>query len=73
MKKYGGLFTGSIIKGERRFNNWAGNPKGDPEDTERCIAVVSGDYMHYQCQRKRGHGPDGMFCKQHGKMARELK
>ena len=45
--------------------------KGDPT---RCVAVV-GEPPHYfhwhQCNRKRGHGPGGTYCKQHGKLEEE--
>jgi len=55
---------------ERRYNAWAGNPAGIPEDPARCIEEVSpnerGGFVHrHQCNRKRGHGPDGLYCKQH--------
>ena len=54
-------------KGERRYNRWAGNPKGNAEDKARCAAEVfeRSGWHFYQCLRKRGHGPDGEFCKQH--------
>lgn len=57
---------------ERRYNSWAGNPKGDPENKERCVQhVYPQDYargmISVQCSRKRGHGPDGLYCKQHAK------
>lgn len=55
----------------RRYGCWAGNPKGDKENKEYCIAQVSGDYTCYQCLRKRGHGKNGEFCKQHAKMIAE--
>ena len=53
----------------RRYGEWAGNPKGNPEDTARCIESVpdSGGWIPHQCSRKRGHGPNGEWCKQHGK------
>jgi hypothetical protein len=52
----------------RRYGVWAGNPVGFPEDKDRCIeAVYGGDYILYQCRRKRGHGEDGLRCKQHAK------
>ena len=59
------------IDGERRYGVWSGNPKGQPEDKTRCIVEV---YSHhgfgafYQCQRKRGHGKGGLYCKQHAKI-----
>lgn len=60
---------------ERKYNQWAGNPKGNPEDKTHCIEEVwskDGFGMSYQCNRKRGYGTDGLFCKQHAKM-NELK
>ena len=50
----------------RRYGVWAGEPKGYPEDMTQCVAEV-GNFasIFYQCSRKRGHGPDGLYCKQH--------
>jgi hypothetical protein len=42
-----------------------------PRDETRCLTMVGAPphYLHFhQCKRKRGHGPDGKFCKQHGKL-----
>lgn len=50
------------------YGAWVGNPKGTKEDSTRCIQSVTtpGSYSHgHQCQRKRGHGKDGLYCKQH--------
>ena len=52
----------------RIYNQWAGNPKGIPEDTTRCIAEVWDGFLSYQCSRKRGYGPNGEYCKQHAKI-----
>ena len=54
---------------ERRYDVWAGNPKGIKEDPARCIESVADftGWHSYQCSRKRGHGPNGLCCKQHGK------
>lgn len=54
---------------ERRYGKWAGNEKGTPEDTARCIAEVWPEKfpISRQCSRKRGHGPDGLYCKAHAK------
>ena len=55
---------------ERRFGEWAGNPNGTPEDITRCIEEVwpqSHGWIPYQCHRKRGYGPGGLYCKQHAK------
>lgn len=64
-----------IINGERRFGAWAGNPEGTPEDVTRCIEEIwnigSRGWIPHQCSRKRGHGPDGLYCKQHAKKHEE--
>lgn len=54
---------------ERRYGQWAGRSKGTREDPTKCIAEVwpSSGWIPYQCTRKRGHGPDGLYCKQHAK------
>jgi hypothetical protein len=53
----------------RRYGRWGGNPKGTPEDKERCIVSVfsEGRYIPSQCSRKRGYGPNGLYCRQHGR------
>lgn len=61
--------------GNRRYGVWAGNPEGYPEDVTRCAEQVFPTIgTHCQCVRKRGHGPDGEYCKQHAKKieAREV-
>ena len=60
--------------GKRIYGSWAGNPRGHSEDPNRCIVQVwprRGGWAPYQCLRKRGHGPGGLFCKQHAKMVAE--
>lgn len=54
--------------GLRRYRTWAGSPKGTKEDVTRCVATVADggrSPLSHQCRRKRGHGKDGLFCKQH--------
>ena len=53
----------------RRYGQWAGSPRGFAEDTRHCIAEVYSRHLTLpgQCSRKRGHGPDGLYCKQHAK------
>ena len=65
----------TIINGERRYGVWAGCPKGQQEDPTRCIEEIwpSGGWITYQCSRKRGHGPDGLHCKQHAKQHETTK
>lgn len=54
---------------EHRYDGGIGRPKGVREDTNRCRKAVANftGYHFYQCRRKRGHGPDGQYCKQHAK------
>lgn len=63
---------------ERRYGQWAGNPKGRAEDPSRCIKEIylnnrGGSANQYQCLRKRGHGPEGLYCKQHDPVARQAR
>jgi len=53
----------------RVYDQWAGNERGIPEDKTRCVAEVTDftGWHFYQCQRKRGFGPNGEYCKQHTK------
>lgn len=53
--------------GERLYGRWAGKPTGEKEDPELCLEEVWDRFMAHQCLRRRGHGPDGAFCKQHAK------
>ncbi len=53
---------------ERRYGRYE-----TPEDIIRCIEQVVepgryGAFYPHQCSRPRGHGPDGLRCKQHAKM-----
>jgi hypothetical protein len=61
----------TTVNGERRYGVWNGSPQGTPEDPERCIEDIwphgNGGWIPYQCSRRRGHGPDGLYCKQHAK------
>ncbi len=38
-----------------------------PEEISQCITGVWSYGDAFQCQRKRGHGKDGLYCKQHAK------
>jgi hypothetical protein len=59
------------MSGEQvRYGQWPGNPKGVPMDTARCIENVfpkHGFPIPHQCNRKRGYGTGGLYCKQHAK------
>jgi hypothetical protein len=50
-----------------RYNRWAGNPKGRVYKEGWCAHEVWGGMLSYQCSRKNGYGPDGLYCKQHAK------
>ena len=59
-----------MAKKGRIYGQWAGNPHGRHEVLTRCITEIwpQGGYIPYQCRRKRGHGPDFLYCKQHAKI-----
>jgi hypothetical protein len=53
-----------------RYRQWAGQPQGVKQDLARCVVEVwpnDGSYLPSQCQRKRGHGRGGFYCKQHAR------
>ena len=62
---------------ERRYGRWVGNRKGVSEDKELCVESVYNDYDRFsrssQCSRKRGYGPNNLYCKQHARMIAEEK
>lgn len=68
-----------VRNGKFVYGAWAGHPNGTPEDETRCIEEVATRerwITWHQCFRKRGHGIDGLFCKQHAtqqNMQRTLK
>jgi len=59
----------------RRYGQWAGNEAGWPEDSQRCVESVwpSSGWQDHQCRRKRGYGPNGLYCKQHAKQYDQVK
>jgi hypothetical protein len=59
----------NMRNGKRAYGEWAGNPRGTLENVTRCIEGVysNGSYIESQCARPRGHGHDGLYCKQHAK------
>jgi hypothetical protein len=69
--------TGAHIDkdGLRRYAAWAGRPEGVKEDVTRCVASVrdSGGWHSYQCERKRGFGPEGLYCRQHSNAIERAK
>jgi len=58
------------MQGSSRYKQHYGdNFAKRPPDYTRCCEEVThyiGNWSHWdQCARKRGHGPDGAYCKQH--------
>ena len=54
----------------RIYGAWAGNPKGVKQNSEQCIEEIypkDGQWIPWQCKRKKGFGEDGLYCKQHAK------
>lgn len=51
---------------EKRYGRWAGNKRGDPYKEGKCAYEVW-DHVSRQCSRKKGHGVNGLYCKQHEK------
>lgn len=52
------------------YGEWAGF-RGHPEDQTKCVEEIWNGprgMTSSQCSRKRGKGPDGLWCKQHGKL-----
>lgn len=53
-----------------RYFQWSGNKNGTPYREGRCAYEVAGAdrwISFHQCYRKNGHGPAGLYCKQHAK------
>ena len=56
----------------RRYDTGSRIARNLPENPKKCIVEVNdGDWHRKQCGRLRGHGPKGLYCKQHGKMAEQ--
>lgn len=65
-----------IREGVRLYGCWAGQPHGTAENPTRCIEEVLGNdrwEKGHQCNFKRGHGPDGLYCKLHAPETRAAK
>lgn len=57
---------------EKRYGVWAGNPTGHKENSENCTEEVRHNWTYSQCSRKKGHGKDKLYCKQHARRYPEL-
>ena len=54
-----------------RYGSWAGSPKGTKYNEDHCgyqWVHTPWNWYFVQCSRKNGHGPNGLYCKQHAKM-----
>lgn len=69
MKPYSELYGGVKLPISRHILEYKYHA-GFPDEMHKCIAECNDGW---QCTRYRGYGPDGMFCKQHGKKARKLE
>ena len=56
-----------------KYGAWAGNPSGNRYNSKRCAYEVWGEFNEYQCSRKKGHGINDLYCKQHAKKVREVE
>lgn len=54
---------------------WYGSGNKTPENTDLCVEAVyrHGGWHMGQCCRKRGHGPDDLYCKQHANRIQKRK
>lgn len=56
---------------ERRYAIRPGDESdiGTPENRTRCVepVYVTANFSGIQCYRKRGHGKDGLYCRQHAR------
>lgn len=60
---------------ERRYGVDPGNPVGTPENTAHCVEQVWSVGIlpkGRQCSKKRGYGPDGLYCVKHAKVVSEV-
>lgn len=56
-------------KHREKYGAWAGKPEGNKPNLEHCAQEItdSQGWHFHQCSRKIGHGPNGIYCKQHAK------
>lgn len=56
-----------------RYGIWDEDRQGTAYNPNQCAAEAWNENkvpMFYQCSRKPGHGPAGLYCKQHSKMVK---
>lgn len=58
------------------YGKWSGRPEGNKPNYDNCCAEIpraKGAYIMKQCERRKGYGPNGNYCKQHGTAADKRK
>lgn len=54
---------------KERYGVTPATPFGMAPDFNKCAEEVSDYYTGvHQCKRRRGHGPDGAYCKKHAEV-----
>lgn len=62
------------MRKKRVYGSWAGNPKGIPEDSAKCIEeVFDGDYLMRGRQCRRNRKPSTLYCKQHNPVEKKKR
>lgn len=56
-----------------RYGSWRVAPRGYEYSPARCAYEVHHDPRFHQCERANGHGPDGLYCKQHAKIVESFE
>ena len=50
-----------------------GRHNDEPADPMLCVEQVCTNWVFNQCSRKRGHGEEGLQCRQHAKVSQKRK
>ena len=58
---------------KERYGQYNGDPRGQEPDPARCAEEVFTNHRFSQCARKRGHGPEGAYCKQHDPAVKQAR
>lgn len=56
-----------------RYGDLGRGKCGDLYRDNRCAYAVWDKWNDHQCYRKKGHGPSGLYCKQHAKVLEKRK
>ena len=58
---------------KERYGAWAGDRHGRPAVPGRCCVEVLAEHRFHQCGNRRGHGPEGAYCRIHDPAARAAR